>query len=400
MSTEPFIEPRLTPCYWPELDGLRALAFFLVFAHHVEMTPSPTGNLSRLAVAFYQTISAWGWSGVDLFFVLSSFLITSLLMRERALTGQVSFALFFLRRTLRIWPLYFFFIILTAFLIAPLAMFPTDQSHLGMLLSNFVYFSFFLGNFGVMLLPSSMIIGVFHPLWSLCVEEQFYVAWGLLFSKLRNTLYLFPIIGVLLVSTIVCRWATYETMHDYKYFYLNTFARLDPILGGALSAMLWLRYSSVISKIGGVLFVVATVLLSMVFFFAPPIKDNASSMVWVLSCLAISYSCLLLATLSWKPAKTFFSSPVMITMGRLTYGMYIYHSLAFVLCNRYFLCNNDASVQFWGHWCISLPMTYLLSFASWHLLEKRFCLLKGRFTVVPSGHLVTSARTVPSSRRL
>ena len=94
--------------YRPELDGLRFIAFFAVFLYHVGPVPvdKPPSLLQPLCKA-YNTLSAWGWAGVDLFFVLSGFLITSLLLIERQNMGEVSFKHFFIRRLLRIWPLYF-----------------------------------------------------------------------------------------------------------------------------------------------------------------------------------------------------------------------------------------------------------------------------------------------------
>src|ERR1700677_4866620 len=87
--------------YWPELDGLRALAFLLVFLSHCP--PCASGPF----LSVVNNYCAWGWVGVDLFFVLSGFLITYLLIKEKFSFGSISIVNFYKRRALRIWPLYF-----------------------------------------------------------------------------------------------------------------------------------------------------------------------------------------------------------------------------------------------------------------------------------------------------
>ena len=89
--------------YWNQLDGLRAIAFLAVFFYHL----GPPPNVQGFVIACLARVFSWGWAGVDLFFVLSGFLVTSLLLQERCKYGRIAFKLFFVRRALRIWPLYY-----------------------------------------------------------------------------------------------------------------------------------------------------------------------------------------------------------------------------------------------------------------------------------------------------
>ena len=100
------LEHTAEKLYWPQLDGLRTLAFSLVFLSHLQSPLSFIADeTSALACLFkpFELLMAWGWIGVELFFVLSAFLITTLLLKEREKYQSVSFKLFFKRRILRIW---------------------------------------------------------------------------------------------------------------------------------------------------------------------------------------------------------------------------------------------------------------------------------------------------------
>jgi peptidoglycan/LPS O-acetylase OafA/YrhL len=95
--------------YQPELDGLRFYAFLAVFVYHtLPQQPAFYRSLHLPLPSLWAAVASSGASGVDLFFTLSAFLITALLLRERQQTGGISLRLFYIRRILRIWPLYFF----------------------------------------------------------------------------------------------------------------------------------------------------------------------------------------------------------------------------------------------------------------------------------------------------
>ena len=153
--------------YRPELDVLRCLAFFLVFSSHVLPFPH-----SASAFTFLSAIQEGVSGGVPLFFILTSFLITELLLREQDATGTIHIQAFYVRRILRIWPLYF--LVLGLAVALPHLVHSFDP--IGIYVAPFV------------LLAGNWVIvhhGWFHnplltPLWSTPVQEQFYLVWPLL----------------------------------------------------------------------------------------------------------------------------------------------------------------------------------------------------------------------------
>ena len=155
--------------YRPELDVLRFVAFRACsFTMPYRILRRPMG-LKRIAA----TVRSWGY-GIDLFLLLSSFLITELLLRELESRGRLDIWWFYMRRTLRIWPLYFGFLALTL-LVVPLVL-PRENVPF----SHMLGFLTFTGNWTTAILgwPRSVIA----PLWSICLEEQFYLAWPLLIA--------------------------------------------------------------------------------------------------------------------------------------------------------------------------------------------------------------------------
>jgi peptidoglycan/LPS O-acetylase OafA/YrhL len=218
--------------YRPELDVLRFLAFFAVFFHHTAMY-MPEFFAKHHVPAFLgvleSTLAKAGGFGVDLFFVLSAYLITELLMREKSRRGVLDIPSFYVRRILRIWPLYYCFVALVA---AVPALHASDHfsSH------HFVPFLFLLGNWGCVAFgfPSHSVCGL---LWSVCVEEQFYLLWPPVVSRLSRRNILFAAVVMIVVANVARALAILAHAH-YPQVWCNTLARLDPIAVGVLVAVL------------------------------------------------------------------------------------------------------------------------------------------------------------------
>jgi peptidoglycan/LPS O-acetylase OafA/YrhL len=157
--------PTAQTFYLPELDCLRFLAFLGVFAFHARHSLEGIAPISWLLGMSITNAAYAGSFGVDLFFVLSAFLITELLLREKETTGSLNVPAFYVRRILRIWPLYFFFL----GIVAVLHLFDPSQQFGWRYLISFGLLS---GNWAIVLfgVPAS----VANILWSVCMEEQFY----------------------------------------------------------------------------------------------------------------------------------------------------------------------------------------------------------------------------------
>jgi peptidoglycan/LPS O-acetylase OafA/YrhL len=213
--------PRPDPdrFYLPELDGLRFFAFFAVFICHAFLIVGESTMFSRM-----------GAFGVDLFYALSAFLITELLMREREAFGRIDVKAFYLRRIFRIWPLYFAFLgsALAARLIYP---------GLNISWTYLVAFSLFVGNFAMCWLPAQP-NDIIRPLWSVSIEEQFYLSWPLIVRHLSRSGVAIAAVVIWLASITVRLALALAGCSRLTIAYL-TFVRLDPMACGLLISALF-----------------------------------------------------------------------------------------------------------------------------------------------------------------
>lgn len=239
--------------YWPQLDGLRTVAFMMVFMHHLGgITNKDFPGLTKAQLIDLNNYVAWGWTGVDVFFVLSGFLISYLLIAEKEKFGNVSFKFFFARRALRIWPIYYALLFFAAFA-APAMCWQAVQAQFGTYLTQVCLpLSVFAGNYSLMfpdfLLKFSdqmnvPVIFLLLPLWSLAVEEQFYLTWPFIINAIKKPATIYKVIaGLILCSVAVRAGLWYLSAHvfhlDYPYtiYYQATPARLEPLMVGALAA--------------------------------------------------------------------------------------------------------------------------------------------------------------------
>lgn len=381
--------------WWTELDGLRALAFFLVFYSHTTglfLRQSPGHNpFLNFISDVDQKLLAWGWTGVDLFFVMSAFLITSLLLRERDTKCSISLKNFLTRRVLRIWPLYFTYLTAAFFLISPFLM--SLQTRVGIPLSAeqmqnnsgfWLAFFLFVGNYAIMF--QGELVGVINPLWSLCIEEQFYLLWGTTISSVKRVKYLVAILICALLIGIVVRASMFHFYpNNYFAIYMNGLARMDSILSGCLAAFFWHHKSEMLTKNRSAqyaLFALWAITFSSVLAFAPRLEKCDLSLVWVFSAIALAWTALLLATLSCDPLRNFFRAPLMVHIGKLTYGMYIFHVAcilsSLMFCRLYL--HIESRVSYVGAcWLMGLTLTYVAARLSFRFLESPFLRLKDKF---------------------
>jgi len=381
--------------WWTELDGLRALAFFLVFYSHttglfLRQSPGHNAVLNFLS-AFDQKLLQWGWTGVDLFFVMSAFLITSLLLSERKRCDSVSLKNFLTRRVLRIWPLYFTYLTLAYFVIYPFV--TALQVKVGIPLSHeqlttsgdfWLAFFVFLGNYAIMF--HGELVGIINPLWSLCIEEQFYLLWGSLMSFFKSTRVLVALLVVALIAGVIIRASMFSFFpKNYFAIYMNGPARMDSILGGCLAAFFWQSHSKWLQnnrvvQIG--LFCISLLSIVSVLAFAPRMESCDISLIWVFSVIAVAWTSLLLSTLSFAPVQNFFRAPLLVHIGKLTYGMYIFHVASILssimICRLVFHIQSRVSYVA-ACWVMGLSITYVLARLSWRYLESPFLRLKEKF---------------------
>src|SRR5215467_12324847 len=201
----------------PQLDGIRGLAILLVIFHN---------ESSNYASLHLDGIFANGWMGVDLFFVLSGFLITGILLDTKQSAGY--FKNFYARRCLRIWPLYYSSIFLM-FVIIPFLR-PSDGHTIFQRSGPWWPYPFYLQNFFV---PNPAgAAGLLGVTWSLAVEEQFYLVWPFIVRSCPNAVLRRIAIGIICFSPILRILLSSQGVNLYS----NTFSRLDGLMAGSLIA--------------------------------------------------------------------------------------------------------------------------------------------------------------------
>jgi peptidoglycan/LPS O-acetylase OafA/YrhL len=360
--------------YAPELDCLRFAAFLAVFVFHVRFLLEVA-----LPTALDSTIDAVGGAGafgVDIFFVLSAYLITELLLRERNKTGNLDVRAFYLRRILRIWPLYFFFLGI-AFLFP---FFDPSQQFGWKYLTGF---SFLAGNWAVILLgvPAS----VAHPLWSVSMEEQFYLCWPPLVKRVSTKGIVVCAILMLLISNLT-RLILYIFLHPKNQsIWFNTITRLDPIALGILLAVLVRAERIRLTGLGRLLvFCISCVGLMFVSRYGELTQNlYRLSMVGLFGYPVMALSCLGIVAGTVGISSRLTQNAALIYLGKISYGLYVYHLLGLWIAERAF---ENLHGPLYGAVCVVAGFCFTAGLAavSYRLLESPFLELKKRFTYVPS----------------
>lgn len=365
-----------TRFYHPELDALRFFAFLMVFLHH--SFPHQPEFWTKLGVpsvlaTILAGIGATGAFGVSLFFVLSAYLITELLLREKEQVGSLDVKSFYVRRILRIWPLYFFFLGLAV----ALQWFVPGQ-HMGWRAG--LAFSALAGNWYIVFIgfPSSVIF----PLWSVSIEEQFYLTWPLVVRRASQTAIVAIAVGLLAVAT-AARFYLGAHYRLESEVWCNTLVQLDPIAAGILMAVLLKGAVSQLPRLARVATTVTGVacLASGALYFG--IKNDpltTARIVFGYPMIAIGGVLLLLAVLreGAKPARG------LVYLGRISYGLYVFHVLGLTISD-YVVPNQTANLARYGlRVFVAFALTVTMAAISYRWLETPFLKLKQRFTYVLS----------------
>jgi peptidoglycan/LPS O-acetylase OafA/YrhL len=362
--------------YAPELDVLRFFAFFGVFVFHAAPRTmdfyAAAGFPAWLSTFLISTFGA-GAYGVDLFFALSAYLITSLLLRERSATGKLDLRGFYIRRILRIWPLYLGFLAFAAIAARFLQGQDLPLRYIAgytLLAGNWIYV--FYG------LPASFAI----PLWTVSIEEQFYLAWPLALRKASIRVTALVAVGLLLVASL-WRIALVVSAAPAQAMEYNTFARLDPIALGVLIALFkselarFTRWQRIALLSGGVAAWIAT------FWFTVCVHPSKLS-TWQSALghflTALASAAILLSVMGAQNA--FLRNRWLLYLGKISYGLYVLHEFAHLCAMR--LLPASTPLQVIAQSILGLALTILLAAASYRWLESPFLRLKERFAHVQS----------------
>ncbi len=355
---------------------LRFFAFLGVFIFHAAPRTMDFYNAAGyphwLSSLLIPTFGA-GAYGVDLFFALSAYLITSLLLRERAATGALDLRGFYLRRILRIWPLYLAFV---AFAAITAKVFPGQLLPMryvvgySLLAGNWIYV--FYG------LPASFAT----PLWTVSIEEQFYLAWPLALRKASVRTMAIIAIGILVVANAWRVWLAVSAAPVERIEY-NTFTRLDPIAFGILIALFghklpsFTRLQRAMLLCGGVVTWIAVYAFTVT---SPTLKFTTWRMAVGHPFTAIASAAVLLAVLGAQHG--FFRNQILLYLGKISYGLYVLHEFAHFCAIR--LVHASTPFMVLAQSIVGLALTIVLAAASYRWLESPFLRLKERFAHVQS----------------
>lgn len=340
-----------------QLDGIRGLAILLVILHN-QSVAFPSLHLERLF--------ANGWMGVDLFFVLSGFLITGILVDTRY--SESYFKHFYARRCLRIWPLYYSLIVFM-FAIVPLLR-PSEAQTVFEKSSPWWGYPLFLQNV-VIPIPTNA-AGPLAVTWSLAIEEQFYLVWPwvLRYCSLAQVRRL--AIAVICLSPAL---RLYLSFHGVN-LYTNVFCRLDGLMAGALLALVARTDTFLPSRFLRTAWM--TLVVAGLLAFATE-AVNARWIVFSLSAVA-SASFVYLALFSpegWLQRAL--TNRFMVYTGTISYGLYLLHKIPFDMAKTFHVDRHPLLA-----FPILLAACYAMAALSWNLLEQPFLRLKRYFDAKPA----------------
>lgn len=381
MLTNPLTQTTQT--YFKYLDALRCLAFLGVFYAHTGTIYTNTVVEQVFPINIWLKFTVYGSYGVNFFFVLSGFLITYLLLREKVSAGTINIKKFYTKRVLRIWPVYFitlfFGALILPFLISPSTYEVFTMANPNIKLDAFLYNLFFAGNFyqGLWIGMAPLSIGI---LWSVCIEEQFYLVWPWII-KWFNTKILAYIIGFLISLSLLYKflWAE-DRMANY---YLPWSLAMDLGFGSLLGVM---YFNNQIKKfillmagifIGSVTLILLTKsnLLETLRLVKTPIIDSifATVILFFISNRA--------NILNGKVKDKI--TNLLISLGKISYGLYAYHATCLMLTVQVlfsigFLDASVSPLEFYSVAVIAFIFTIITAKYSYKYIESRILNLKNK----------------------
>jgi peptidoglycan/LPS O-acetylase OafA/YrhL len=371
------------PINIPALDGLRGIAVLLVLLVHLGR-----GGHHWIVLKIFFLISEFGWSGVDLFFVLSGFLITNILLSTK--NDEKYFVHFYIRRALRIFPIYYGTILLVYLILPVVYGKPSNEGN------NPLWLIFYLSN----LLPAYQGTGFlydgifslnFSHFWSLAVEEHFYLLWPAIvyqFSRQRLQIVCF----LLVISSIALRCFLLFLGVDYDVIYTFTFCRIDSLAIGAFIATVYnkspnlncLTRPAVYSII-----LLISLLVTNYIIFGNIIFNNwlCSSIGYTIIALGYAGIIVLCIEKSRFPIISHICEfKLLRIIGKYSYGIYVIGGLFWKLFNDGIMSVEKINLLTGSYFAAVLIhlvsaniVIFSMAWISWHLFEKWFVELKDKF---------------------
>ncbi len=396
--------------YFPGLNGLRFLAAIAVVVTHVELTKKLLGHGERLwidaskelttnawdaiaaGVIRWQApfISAAGPHGVVFFFVLSGFLITYLLLVEKEVSGSVSVKKFYVRRILRIWPLYYLIVALGFFVLPHLSWWDIPKQEVFFMQHftiNLVCYLFLFPNLAVSIYDRA--VPNIGQAWSIGVEEQFYIIWPLLMKFFKNAWRMM----IVFFLAILAVKAAFMLVADNSNQYIKIISRFlatskieSMALGGLGAYVLYHQKNAWLKIVFSVpAQILAYVSVPIVVLFAPVSFGNMTHLAF-----SVAFLIIILNVAANENGILKLKGRVLDYLGKISFGIYMYH----IICITFTIYALDAIFGFAQKltfiesgliYLVSISLTIFISSMSYEFFEKRFIQRKKKFTTVISG---------------
>jgi peptidoglycan/LPS O-acetylase OafA/YrhL len=353
--------------YLPGLNGLRAIAAISVLISHI----------------FFETFGNWGikglnlpifTDGVTLFFVISGFLITYLLLYEIKSTNTINIPKFYIRRILRIWPIYYLYIVLV---IAILWWIGQEYTIIN---NRLLYYIFFTANIPFL---SAMGISLIVHYWSIGVEEQFYLFWPWLvkLSMKKITIAAFSV----LIAWVLLKYGSYILFTNksitYKFFNVT---RFHCMMIGAIGAIAYYNKNSFFINIFTNKW--SQRIAWFIFVFSAPIFKFIPALITAES-IAILSLFLIMSQIEGKSKSINLENKYFDFIGKISYGIYVIHPLVIFILSSFWL-KLSISIPIWiqyiSIYSIVPLVTIFIAWLSYEKFEKPFLKLKNKFAVVDS----------------
>lgn len=391
--------------YFKGLDSFRFFAALAVFFTHVELIKKFTGygshwidpeervtkfNIFQSVVSkeidpFSPLIAYSSSLGVVFFFVLSGFLITFLLLKEKKETHSVSIGKFYMRRVLRIWPLYYLIFILGFFVLPNSNMFSVpgqDVFFQNNFWGNFILYALFMPNLAFSIYTTA--VPNIGQSWSIGVEEQFYLLWPLLIRKSKNVLKSILWVAGTLVLIKGLLLLTFPFIKLESIIVLKKFlamSKLECMALGGLGAYFVVfqkeKMLKIIYNFKSQIF--AVVSIPILIYFIPTVLEDILHLLFSMSFLIIIVNVVGNVNSIFR-----FENRVLEYLGRISYGFYMFHVMCIVftihMLDKYIGLSKDiTTIQHILLYGISFMLTVAVSSLSYHIFEKAFIRLKDKF---------------------
>ncbi|MEP6849251.1 MAG: acyltransferase [Acidobacteriota bacterium] len=361
--------------HFPALDGLRGVAVLAVMACHLEL----------LLPELHPAIQG-GFLGVDIFFVLSGFLITSILLSEQDATGTIDLKNFFIRRFLRLGPALWFFLI--CLYLAGDFLLPANESRIIYKNGDFFYAFFYLMNWHQAYGNGEA--GELNHTWSLAIEEQFYIIWSLVlykaFSSHMTRRLIAGVVGGSIILLLIWRAFRAATVSELNVIYYSTDTRIDALLIGCLASMIYcwrlvpadVFVSAQFRLAAGIAPILA---LAIYFEFN---HHDVLLYIGTLSVFSASIAVIILSLVTRQRSimHKFLENRLLIWIGRISYSLYLWHYCLYVFSRT---LSSSPLVQ----GAVGILLAVAVSCLSYYLIERPILKIKDRFTVKTGSSLQT-----------